>query len=81
MSDPIPTIPVRGDIRLGQLLKLANLVENGGEARAAIQGGYVSVDGEVEIRRGKRLSDGQVVSVDYGDHIESVVVASTDDRS
>lgn len=81
MSDPMPTIPVRGDIRLGQLLKLANLVENGGEARAAIQGGYVSVDGEVETRRGKRLSNGQVVSVDYGDHIESVTVVSTDDRS
>lgn len=79
MTNEIPTVPVRGEIRLGQLLKLTGLVENGGEARAAIQGGYVSVDGNVETRRGKRLASGQVVSVDFGDHIESVRVASRDD--
>jgi ribosome-associated protein len=73
MSD-IPTITVTGNIRLGQLLKLANLVENGGEARIAIQNGYVAVDGEVETRRGKQLTNGQIVSVDYGDEIVSVRV-------
>lgn len=67
-------IRVRGEIRLGQLLKLAGLVENGGEARVAIQEGYVSVDGEINTRRGSRLKDGQVVSIDYGDEIESVIV-------
>lgn len=36
MNDDIPSIPVHGHIRLGQLLKLANLVEHGGEARIAI---------------------------------------------
>lgn len=78
MTNEIPTVPVRGEIRLGQLLKLTGLVENGGEARAAIQGGYVSVDGAVETRRGKRLANGQVVSVDFGDRIESVRVQSRD---
>lgn len=79
MTNEIPTVPVRGEIRLGQLLKLTGLVENGGEARAAIQGGYVSVDGNVETRRGKRLASGQVVSVDFGDRVESVRVESRDD--
>lgn len=79
MTNEIPTVPVRGEIRLGQLLKLTCLVENGGEARAAIQGGYVSVDGNVETRRGKRLASGQVVSVDFGDRVESVRVESRDD--
>ncbi|HHT40163.1 MAG TPA: RNA-binding S4 domain-containing protein [Actinomyces sp.] len=78
MSD-IPTITVTGNIRLGQLLKLANLVENGGEARIAIQNGYVSVDGEIETRRGKRLTNGQVVSVDYGDEVVSIRVEVIDD--
>lgn len=77
MSD-IPTITVTGNIRLGQLLKLANLVENGGEARIAIQNGYVSVDGEIETRRGKRLTNGQVVSVDYGDEVVSIRVEVID---
>ncbi|MDO5729042.1 MAG: RNA-binding S4 domain-containing protein [Actinomycetaceae bacterium] len=79
MTNDIPTVYVRGEIRLGQLLKLTGLVENGGEARAAIQGGYVSVDGTVETRRGKRLANGQVVSLDFGDHVESVRVESQDE--
>ena len=73
------SITVTGNIRLGQLPKLANLVENGGEARIAIQNGYVSVDGEIETRRGKRLTNGQVVSVDYGDEVVSIRVEVIDD--
>jgi len=42
-------------IRLGQLLKLAGLVENGGEAKARIQDGEVRVNGQVETRRGRQL--------------------------
>jgi hypothetical protein len=65
MSDtPHPTILVRGEIKLGQFLKLASLVEDGAEARIAIQSGDVSVNGEVERRRGHRLSDGDVVEID-----------------
>ncbi|MCS4484528.1 RNA-binding S4 domain-containing protein [Gleimia sp. 6138-11-ORH1] len=71
-TENLPTITVTGTIRLGQLLKLANLVEDGAEARSAIQGGWVQVDGVVQTQRGKQLQDGQIISVDFGDHLESV---------
>lgn len=48
-------------IRLGQLLKLAGLVDDGGMARLAIANGEVRVDGEVETRRGAQIHVGQVV--------------------
>jgi ribosome-associated protein len=57
-------VPVRDDaIRLGQFLKLANLVESGGEAKPLIADGAVTVNGEVETRRGRQLAHGDVVSV------------------
>ena len=48
-------------IRLGQLLKLADLVDSGVEAKVAIAAGEVSVNGELEIRRGRQLRVGDVV--------------------
>ena len=42
-----PTIPVRGEIKLGQFVKLASLAEDGAQARELIQAGDVSVNGEV----------------------------------
>jgi ribosome-associated protein len=48
---------------LGQALKAADLVGSGGEAKVAIQGGEVIVNGEVETRRGRRLKEGDVVEV------------------
>jgi ribosome-associated protein len=57
-------VPVRDDmIRLGQFLKLANLVESGGEAKPLLADGAVSVNGEVETRRGRQLAVGDVVSL------------------
>lgn len=50
-------------IRLGQLLKLAGLVGSGGEARALVAAGDVTVNGRVETRRGAQLRDGDVVAV------------------
>jgi RNA polymerase sigma-70 factor, ECF subfamily len=50
-------------IRLGQLLKLANLVESGGEVRPLLTGGGVTVNGAVETRRGAQLRSGDVVAV------------------
>lgn len=44
-----------GIIRLGQFLKIAALVETGGEAKARIQGGEVLVNNAVERRRGRQL--------------------------
>lgn len=55
-------VPIRTEtIRLGQLLKLANVVESGSEAKARVQGGEVRVNGEVETRRGRQLHPGDRV--------------------
>lgn len=48
-------------IRLGQLLKLANLVETGGAARGLLESGEVRVNGEVETRRGRQLGVGDII--------------------
>ena len=48
-------------IRLGQFLKLANLIESGSEAKGVIADGHVTVNGEVELRRGRQLRPGDVV--------------------
>ena len=64
-SSQHPLISVSGSIRLGQFLKLAGLVEDGAQARIAIQSGDVTVNGVVETRRGHHLSGGDVVVVDH----------------
>lgn len=58
----IEDVAVRDEvIRLGQFLKLANLVESGADAKATIANGEVRVDGEIELRRGRQLRAGNVV--------------------
>lgn len=52
-----------GSIRLGQFLKLANVVESGSDARSLLEDGQVQVNGEVEERRGRQLQRGDVVTV------------------
>ena len=49
-------------IKLGQALKKAGLVESGVDAKFFIQDGKVSVNGETEMQRGKKLYGGEVVS-------------------
>jgi ribosome-associated protein len=57
-------LPIRGEsIRLGQALKLSGLAESGGEARALIEDGAVTVNAEVETRRGRQLRHGDVVAL------------------
>ena len=57
-------VPIRDEsIRLGQFLKLANLIEHGADAKAVVQQGLVRVNGEVETRRGRQLVRGDVVQV------------------
>ncbi len=64
MSSQPFDVPIRDEsIRLGQFLKLANLVESGAEAKPLIADGQVSVNGEVETRRGRQLVLGDVVSL------------------
>ena len=48
-------------IKLQDLLKFANLVETGGEAKERIQAGEVTVGGEVRTMRGKKIRPGYVV--------------------
>ena len=58
-------------IKLGQVLKKAGLVGTGVEAKIVIQDGLVTVNGEVEVQRGKKLYNGDVVSYN-GETIEIV---------
>ncbi len=51
-------------IKLDSLLKLAGLVETGGEAKLLIQNGQVEVNGEVCTMRGKKLRAGDTVTLD-----------------
>ena len=68
-------LPIRGEsIRLGQALKLSGLAESGGEARALVEDGAVTVNAEVETRRGRQLRHGDVVAV--GD--EALRIAASD---
>lgn len=48
-------------IRLGQLLKLAGLVDSGSDAKFLLAGGEVSVNGAPETRRGRQVGPGDVV--------------------
>jgi ribosome-associated protein len=60
----IREIQIRGEmIRLGQLLKLADMVDSGGEARDLLEFEEVLVNGERETRRGRQLRPGDVVTV------------------
>ena len=50
-------------IRLDAFLKLSDLAQTGGHAKLLIQDGAVTVDGEVETRRGRKLRGGEPVVV------------------
>jgi ribosome-associated protein len=57
-------VVIDGDmIRLGQFLKLADLIDTGGEGKILISSGDVTVNGEVDLRRGRQLHPGDVVTV------------------
>jgi ribosome-associated protein len=57
-------IAIRGEmIRLGQLLKLAGIVDSGSEVKALLATGRVLVNDEPEARRGRQLHPGDTVRV------------------
>lgn len=57
-------VEIRDDgIRLGQFLKLADLVDHGSDVKPLLMQGLVLVNGEVETRRGRQLAKGDVVTV------------------
>jgi ribosome-associated protein len=66
VDEPVKIALRNESIRLGQFLKLANLLDSGAEAKALIADGLVQVDGAVELRRGRQLRGGEVVSVPGG---------------
>ncbi|GAA4679299.1 RNA-binding S4 domain-containing protein [Nocardioides nanhaiensis] len=63
VSDPTNVTISDENIKLGQFLKLANLVESGSQAKELLAGGVVKVNGVSETRRGRQLAVGDVVSV------------------
>lgn len=74
MTSPEPNpVHIRDEsIRLGQLLKLANLAEDGFHAKELIENGLVKVNGEIETRRGKQVRAGDSVTLGG----ETVVVSA-----
>ncbi|MET0454630.1 MAG: RNA-binding S4 domain-containing protein [Mycobacterium sp.] len=68
MAEPARDVPIRDEsIRLGQFLKLADLIDTGSDAKAVIAAGDVTVNGEVEERRGRQLHPGDIVAI-FGRH-------------
>ena len=66
-------ISIKDDfIKLGQLLKLSGLVESGVDAKYFIQDGLVSVNGEIDTRRGRKIVPGDIIEFDG----EKVVVVN-----
>lgn len=51
-------------IKLDQFLKLARVVQSGGEAKLLVRSGFVAVNGVQETRRGRKLYDGDEVEVE-----------------
>lgn len=61
---PVRDVAIRDEtIRLGQLLKLAGLVEHGAAAREMLESGEVTVNGREETRRGRQVVPGDVVAL------------------
>lgn len=51
-------------IKLDSFLKFAGAVAIGGQAKELVQNGYVKVNGETCLMRGKKLHDGDIVEFD-----------------
>ena len=67
MPNPLPIDDVAidgGVIRLGRFLKFAGLLDSGGNVKEAVTDGLVTVNGEVDRRRGRQLQLGDIVSFD-----------------
>ena len=50
-------------ITLGQFLKLADIIESGGEAKSFLAENRVIIDGEEDNRRGRKLRGGEVIEI------------------
>lgn len=64
MSKEVKNIIIRTDyITLGQLLKFADVVTEGGEAKAYLASNRILVNGVEENRRGKKIRSGDIVEL------------------
>ena len=64
------TIYIRTEyITLGQMLKLAGIIRNGGEAKSYLSTHQVLINNEIDNRRGRKLRDGDLVNVDNREYI------------
>ena len=80
MSEPFDVGIRDGVIRLGQFLKLANLIESGSQAKEVVAAEQVLVNGELETRRGRQLVRGDVVElVGSGQAARVAEESATDD--
>jgi ribosome-associated protein len=72
MPEPARVTVRTGDrpINLTQVLKLANCVQSGGEAKALIEAGQVRVNGDVENRKRRQMKAGDIVAFEGGPTIE-----------
>ena len=50
-------------ITLGQFLKLADIIQSGGEAKSFLAQNEVKIDGISDNRRGRKLRDGEVIEI------------------
>ena len=50
-------------ITLGQFLKLANIIQTGGEAKSFLANHQVKIDGEFDNRRGRKLRGGEIIEI------------------
>lgn len=50
-------------IKLDQLLKFSGIAFTGGDAKYIIENGFVSLNGEKELRRGKKLYKGDIIDI------------------
>ena len=86
MSEEIEVIEIKTEfIKLDQLLKWANFVAVGTEAKMFIINGEVKVNGEVEVRRGKKIYSGDIVefngekiTVNIGEDMNDPIFTITD---
>lgn len=57
-------------IKLDQFLKLASIVQTGGQAKMLINEGSISVNGEIVLQRGKKIRKSDIVEIeDYGSFV------------
>lgn len=70
------SVSIRGDmILLQSLLKLVGAISNGGEVKSFLAMGTVQVNGEPEERRGRKLRNGDVVTLPDGERVRIVAEA------